>query len=155
MQMKCSDLVACVHAVSDGYAGMIFIDDHADEFVSLPRFTGLARHSICLAAKLLDESKTTKTQAFAVSRPVIELQFHMPTEESVRPLSESAEHEIGHGEFEQRPGTSLANLNHCVSLRPLLDTLLGRLIGLAGTASHSFSRFELDSHRLPNRDPKP
>lgn len=151
MQMKCNDLVACVPAVSGGYAGMIFIDDHADQFVSLPRFTGMARHSICLAAKLLDESKTTKTQAFAV----IEVQFHMPTEESVRPLSESAEHEIGHGEFEPRPGTILANLNHCVSLRPLLDTLLGRLIGLAGTASHSFSRFELDCHRLPNRDPKP
>jgi hypothetical protein len=54
------------------------------------------------------------------------------TEQSVRALLKSAAHEIGHGAFEQQPATILANLNQCASLRPLLDTVLGRLTGFAG-----------------------
>jgi hypothetical protein len=53
------------------------------------------------------------------------------TEESVRALLKSAAHEIGHGVFEQQAGTILAGLNQCVSLHPLLDSVLGRLTGSA------------------------
>jgi GMP synthase-like glutamine amidotransferase len=84
-------------------------------------------------AKLLAKSKITKTQAFAVGQRVPGLQFHLEaTEESVRALLKSAAHEIGHGAFEQRPGVILASLDHCASLRPLLDTVLDRLAGFAG-----------------------
>ena len=83
-------------------------------------------------AKLLAKSKITKTQAFAVGQRVLGLQFHLEaTEESVRALLKSA-HEIGYGAFEQRPGVILASLEHCASLRPLLDTVLDRLAGFAG-----------------------
>jgi GMP synthase-like glutamine amidotransferase len=83
-------------------------------------------------AKLLAKSNITETQAFAVGQRVLGLQFHMEaTEESVRALLKSAAHEIGHGVFEQQPGTILASLTQCVSLRPLLDTVLGRLTGSA------------------------
>ena len=83
-------------------------------------------------AKLLAKSKITKTQAFAVGQRVLGLQFHLEaTEERVRALLKSA-HEIGHGAFEQRPGVILASLEHCASLRPLLDTVLDRLAGFAG-----------------------
>jgi hypothetical protein len=82
---------------------------------------------------LLAKSKMTETQAFAVGQRVLGLQFHMEaTEESVRALLKGAAHEIGHGAFEQQPGTILANLNLCASLCPLLDTVLGRLTGPAG-----------------------
>jgi hypothetical protein len=54
------------------------------------------------------------------------------TEESVRALLKGAAHEIGHGAFEQPPHAILADLNHCVSLRPLLDTVLDRLTAFAG-----------------------
>jgi GMP synthase-like glutamine amidotransferase len=84
-------------------------------------------------ATLLAKSKMTETQAFAVGQHVLGLQFHIEaTEESVRALLKGAAHEIGHGAFEQQPGTILANLNLCASLRPLLDTVLGRLTGPAG-----------------------
>ena len=84
-------------------------------------------------AKLLAKSKITKTQAFAVGQRVLGLQFHMEaTQESVRALLKGASHEIGHGTFEQQPGTILPSLNQCASLRPLLDTVLGRLTGFAG-----------------------
>jgi GMP synthase-like glutamine amidotransferase len=81
-------------------------------------------------AKLLAKSEITEAQAFAVGQRVLGLQFHMEaTEESVRALLKGAAHEIGHGVFEQQPATILASLNQCVSLRPLLNTVLGRLIG--------------------------
>jgi hypothetical protein len=47
----------------------------------------------------------------------------------VRALLKGAAHEIGYGVFEQQPGTILAGLNQCANLRPLLDTVLGRLTG--------------------------
>jgi GMP synthase-like glutamine amidotransferase len=84
-------------------------------------------------ARLLAKSKITETQASAVGQRVLGLQFHMEaTEESVRALLKGAAHEIGHGVFEQQPGTILASLGQCASLRPLLDTVLGRLTGFAG-----------------------
>jgi hypothetical protein len=83
-------------------------------------------------AKLPAKSKITENQAFAIGQRILGLQFHMEaTEESVRALLKGAAHEIGHGVFEQQPGTILASLNHCASLRPLLDTVLSRLIGCA------------------------
>jgi hypothetical protein len=54
------------------------------------------------------------------------------TEESVRTLLKGAAHEIDHGAFEQQPDAILANLNQCARLRPLLDSVLDRLAGLAG-----------------------
>jgi GMP synthase-like glutamine amidotransferase len=76
-------------------------------------------------ATLLAKSKITETQAFAVGQRVLGLQFHMEaTEDSVRALLRAAAHEIGHSVFEQQPGTILASLYHCASLRPLLDTVL-------------------------------
>jgi GMP synthase-like glutamine amidotransferase len=82
-------------------------------------------------ATLLAKSRITEAQAFAVGRRVLGLQFHLEaTDESVRALLNGATHEIGHGAFEQQPGTILANLNRCATLRPLLDTVLGRLTGL-------------------------
>jgi hypothetical protein len=82
---------------------------------------------------VLAKSRITETQAFAVGQRVLGLQFRMvATEESVHALLNGAAHEIGRGAFEQRPGTILAGLNHCASLRPLLDTVLGRLAGFAG-----------------------
>jgi hypothetical protein len=59
------------------------------------------------------------------------------TEESVRALLKGAEHEIGHGVFEQQPAAILASINQCVSLRPLLDTVLARLTGLARSCERS------------------
>jgi GMP synthase-like glutamine amidotransferase len=57
-------------------------------------------------AKLLAKSKITETQAFAVGQRVLGLRFHMEaTEDSVRALLKGAAHEIGHGVFEQQPGT--------------------------------------------------
>jgi len=84
-------------------------------------------------AKLLAKSKITETQAFAVGQRVLGLQFHMEaTEESVRALLKVAADEIGHGVFEQQPGTILASLNQCASLRRLLDTVLDHLTGFVG-----------------------
>ena len=84
-------------------------------------------------AHLLAKSKITETQAFAVGQRILGLQFHMEaTEESVRALLKGAAHEIGHGVFEQQPGTILASLNQCASLRRLLDTALDRLTGFVG-----------------------
>jgi GMP synthase-like glutamine amidotransferase len=84
-------------------------------------------------ATLLAKSKITQTQAFAVGQRVLGLQFHMEaTEESVRALLKGAAHEIGDGAFEQQPGTILASLNLCASLRPLLDTMLNRSTEFAG-----------------------
>jgi GMP synthase-like glutamine amidotransferase len=84
-------------------------------------------------AQLLAKSEVTENQAFAVGQRVLGLQFHMEaTEESVHALLQNAAHEIGNGAFEQRPGTILAGLNHCMAARPLLDTILGRLTGFAG-----------------------
>jgi GMP synthase (glutamine-hydrolysing) len=81
-------------------------------------------------AMLLASSKITQTQAFAVGRRALGLQFHMEaTEDSVRALLKGAAHEIGHGAFEQQPATILASLNQCASLRPLLNTVLDRLTG--------------------------
>jgi GMP synthase-like glutamine amidotransferase len=81
-------------------------------------------------ATSLAKSKITETQAFAVGQRVLGLQFHMEaTQESVRALLEGAGHEIGSGVFEQRPDTIVAGLNQCANLRPLLDTVLGRLTG--------------------------
>jgi GMP synthase-like glutamine amidotransferase len=81
-------------------------------------------------AKLLAKSKITETQAFAIGRRVLALQFHLEaTAESVRALLKSTAHEIGHGFFEQRPGTILAGLSQCASLRPLLDIVLDRFAG--------------------------
>jgi hypothetical protein len=81
-------------------------------------------------AKLLAKSKITATQAFAVGQRVLGLQVHIEaTEESVRALLKGAAHEIGYGVFEQQPGTILAGLNQCTNLRPLPDTVLGRLTG--------------------------
>jgi len=88
--------------------------------------------------KLLAKSEITETQAFAVGQRVLGLQFHMETtEESVRALLKGAEHEIGHGVFEQQPAAILARINQCVSLRPLLDTVLARLTGLARSCERS------------------
>jgi len=95
-------------------------------------------------AKPLAKSKITETQAFAVGQRVLGLQFHMEaTEESVRALLKGTAHEIGHGVFEQQPGSILASLNRCASLRPLLDTVLGRLTGFAGSSRN------LHDQRLP------
>ena len=81
-------------------------------------------------ATSLAKSKITETQAFAVGQRVLGLQFHMEaTEQSVRALLKGAGHEIGSGVFEQRPDTIVAGLNQCTNLRPLLDTVLGRLTG--------------------------
>src|SRR6516165_9849210 len=81
-------------------------------------------------AKLLAKSKITKTQAFAVGQRVLGLQFHMEaTKDSVRMLVKAAAREIGCGTFEQQPGIILANLSQCARLRPLLETVLDRLIG--------------------------
>jgi GMP synthase-like glutamine amidotransferase len=81
-------------------------------------------------ATSLAKSKITETQAFAVGQRVLGLQFHMEaTAQSVRALLEGAGHEIGSGVFEQRPDTIVAGLNQCTNLRPLLDTVLGRLTG--------------------------
>ena len=78
-------------------------------------------------ATLLAKSKFTETQAFSLGQRVLGLQFHMEaTEESVRALLNSAAHEIGDGVCEQRPDTILANVNHCVVLRPLLEAVLDR-----------------------------
>ena len=83
-------------------------------------------------AKLLAKSKITATQAFAVGQRVLGLQFHLEaTPVSVGALVKGAAHEIGHGIFEQQPSTILASLNQCARLRPLLDTVLGRLTGSA------------------------
>ena len=82
------------------------------------------------AAQLLASSKITETQAFAVDQRVLGLQFHMEaTKESVHALLKGAAHEIGHGVFEQQPAEILGGLDHCASLRPLLDTVLNRLTG--------------------------
>ena len=82
-------------------------------------------------ARLLAKSKITETQAFAVGQRVLGLQFHMEaTEKSVRALLKGAAHEIGRG-VAQQPGTILANLNHCASLRPLLEAALDRWTALA------------------------
>jgi GMP synthase-like glutamine amidotransferase len=84
-------------------------------------------------ATLLASSQLTETQAFAVGKYVLGLQFHLEaTEESVRALLKGAAHEIGHGSFEQQPDALLAGLDHCASLRPLLYTVLGRLTGSLG-----------------------
>jgi GMP synthase-like glutamine amidotransferase len=81
-------------------------------------------------ATSLAKSKITETQAFAVGQRVLGLQFHMEaTAQSVRALLEGAGHEIGSGVFEQLPDTIVAGLNQCANLRPLLDTVLGRLTG--------------------------
>jgi len=81
-------------------------------------------------AKLLAKSKITVNQAFAVGQRVLGLQFHMEaTEDSVRMLVKAAAHEVGCGPFEQQPGIILANLGQCARLRPLLETVLDRLIG--------------------------
>ena len=81
-------------------------------------------------ATSLAKSKITETQAFAVSQRVLGLQFHMEaTAQSVRALLEGAGHEIGSGVFEQLPDTIVAGLKQCANLRPLLDTVLGRLTG--------------------------
>ena len=89
-------------------------------------------------ATLLANSKITQTQAFAVGRRVLGLQFHIEaTEESVRALLKGAAHEIGHGAFEQQPAAILAGLNQGASLRPLLDTVLDRLTGFAAEANKS------------------
>jgi GMP synthase-like glutamine amidotransferase len=82
--------------------------------------------------KLFAKSEITETQAFAVGHRVLGLQFHMEaTEESVRALLKGADHEVGHGVFEQQPAAIFASINQCVSLRPLLDTVLDRLTGFA------------------------
>lgn len=84
-------------------------------------------------ANLLATSKITETQAFAVGQRVLGLQFHIEaTEKGVRALLKGAADEIGHGAFEQQPGTILAGLSQCARLRPLLDTVLDRLTGFAG-----------------------
>jgi GMP synthase-like glutamine amidotransferase len=87
-------------------------------------------------ATLLASSKITEKQAFAVGQHVLGLQFHMEaTEESVHALLKAAAHEIGLGIFEQQPGTILAGLDRCASLRPLLYTVLDRLTGFAGKST--------------------
>jgi GMP synthase (glutamine-hydrolysing) len=89
-------------------------------------------------ATLLAKSKITETQAFAVGRRVLGLQFHMEaTEESVRALLEGAADEIGQGVFEQQPASILANLDQCASLRPLLDAMLDRICGQRAKVSRS------------------
>jgi GMP synthase-like glutamine amidotransferase len=81
-------------------------------------------------AKLLAKSEITQNQAFAVGQRVLGLQFHMEaTEQSVRALLKGAGHEIGSGVFEQLPDMIVAGLNQRTNLRPLLDTVLGRLTG--------------------------
>jgi len=81
----------------------------------------------------LASSRITEIQAFAVGQHVLGLQFHLEaTEDSVRELLKGAAHEIGHGIFEQQLDVILAGLDHCASLRPLLDTVLGRLTGSMG-----------------------
>lgn len=83
-------------------------------------------------ATLLAKSEITETQAFAVGKRVLGLQFHVEaTEQSVRALLKGAAHEIDHGVFEEQPAAILASINQCVSLRPLLDTVLDRLTGFA------------------------
>jgi GMP synthase-like glutamine amidotransferase len=83
-------------------------------------------------ATLLAKSEITETQAFAVGKRVLGLQFHVEaTEQSVRALLKGAAHEIGHGVFEEQPAAILASINQRVSLRPLLDTVLDRLTGFA------------------------
>jgi len=83
-----------------------------------------------LGATPLAKSKITETQAFAVGRRVLGLQFHMEaTEASVRALLKGAAHEIGNGVFEQQPGAILAGLEQCTSLRLLFDTVFHRLTG--------------------------
>lgn len=87
-------------------------------------------------AMLLASSEVTENQAFAVGQHVLGLQFHMEaTEESVRALLKAAAYEIGPGIFEQQPGTILARLDYCASLRPLLHTVLDRLTGFAGRST--------------------
>jgi GMP synthase-like glutamine amidotransferase len=89
-------------------------------------------------ATLLAKSEITETQAFAVGKRVLGLQFHVEaTEQSVRALLKGAAHEIGHGVFEEQPAAILASINQCVSLRPLLDTVLARLTGLARSCERS------------------
>jgi len=81
----------------------------------------------------LASSRITEIQAFAVGQHVLGLQFHLEaTEDSVRELLKGAANEIGHGIFEQQLDVILAGLDHCASLRPLLDTVLGRLTGSMG-----------------------
>jgi GMP synthase-like glutamine amidotransferase len=110
------------HPFFDGLPGSFTSFHWHGETFDLPR-----------EAKLLAKSKITETQAFAVGQRVLGIQFHMEaTEQSVRALLKGAAQEIGHGVFEQQPGTILAGLKHCASLRPLLDTVLGRLTGFVG-----------------------
>ena len=91
------------------------------------------RFDLAREATPLAKSKITETQAFAVGQRVLGLQFHVEaTEGSVRALLKGAAHEIGHGVFEQQPGTILASLNQCATLRPLLDIVLDRLTRSAG-----------------------
>ena len=111
----------------------LFFDEVPDSFTPFHwhgETFDLPREAMTLAM-----SKITKTQAFAVGRRVLGLQFHMEaTEASVQALLNNAAHEIGRGAFEQQPGTMLANLNQCTRLRPLLDTVLDRLTGILGPA---------------------
>jgi len=104
-------------------------------FDGLPdNFTPLHWHGetfdLPYGAKLLAKSNITVNQAFAVGQRVLGLQFHMEaTEDSVRILVKAAAHEVGCGPFEQQPGIILAKLGQCARLRPLLETVLDRLIG--------------------------
>jgi GMP synthase (glutamine-hydrolysing) len=100
---------------------------------------------------LLARSKVTETQAFAVGQRVLGLQFHMEaTEESVRALLKNAAHEIGQGVFEQQPGTILAGISQCASLRRLLDGVLARLTGSANwSPDHDLNRKNLHDQSLP------
>jgi hypothetical protein len=68
----------------------------------------------------------------------------------VSALLRGAAHEIGHGVFEQQPGTILAGLHHCASLRPLLDTVLDRLTGPANwSPDHDPNSKNLHDQSLP------